>query len=610
MLQPEDARYHGPAWDNTDEYPAIESQPLLADLDEVQALTTKLEALGRTLGDGAAAVTASQAASRLLQDAVRLLRNVDTYLSCELSVDAKNAAAKALASRARAITARLSQAYNPFELFLKTTTDANAEAYLSATHTAPERFSLGEDRKLKDFALSLPEEDLIIALGVDGIDAWGTLYDNLSGSIRCEVDLPDGKKPMGLAEVASLSQHESEAVRKAAWKATGAAWEKNEEAVAGGLNALAGWRHSVYQRRSHTKPLHFLDTPLHQSRIRKETLEAMMGAVHEARALGHRSLAAQAKLLGKDKMAPWDLFAPCPKRGDAAQAAKKPTYAEALTMIADAYGSVHPEMGEFVRMMDKNKWIEGRVGASKRPGAYCTGFAKSRTPRVYMTFNGGMREVMTLAHELGHAFHSWVMRDMPVVETNYPMTLAETASIFGETVLNNHLLSKPMTPSERLGVCWTRARDVDSFVLNIPARFEFERRFYEKRPAGVLNPDDLKALMSASWKAWYGESLSEVDPMFWASKLHFSIAELSFYNFPYTFGYLFALGVYAQRDTLKDKFFPAYVALLRDTGRMTAEDVAAKHLGADLTKPDFWRQSLAISRQAVEQFEDVAKALS
>lgn len=601
-------QHEGPAWDNTSEYPAVDSAALLADIDETQALITKLEELGRRLGDGEAAVRASQSASKLYLDAARLLGNVDAFLSCELSVDGKNAAAKALASRVRAVAARLGQAYNPFDLFLKTTTDAHAETYLQAEHTKPERFSLGQDRLLKDHALSLAEEDLILALGVDGISAWGTLYDNLSGSIRAEVSLPDGTKSMGLSEVQSLAQNESEAVRKAAWKATNAAWEKNEEAVAAGLNALAGWRHTVYRRRSQKKPLHFLDMPLHQSRIRRETLEAMLGAVHEARELGHRSLKAQARLLGKEAMAPWDLAAPVPKVKGAEAPFKKPTFDEAVQTIADAYGSVHPEMGDFVKMMQKNRWIEGRVGATKRPGAYCTGFVKSRTPRVYMTYNGGMREVMTLAHELGHAFHSWVMRDMPIAETHYPMTLAETASIFGETVLNNYLLSREMSPAERLGVLWTRARDVDAFVLNIPARFEFEKRLYEKRQERVLSPDDLKGLMTDAWASWYGPALTEMDPMFWASKLHFSIADLSFYNFPYTFGYLFALGVYAQRATLKDKFFPAYVALLRDTGRMTAEDVAQKHLGADLTRADFWRQSLEVSRGVVEQLEAAAKA--
>jgi oligoendopeptidase F len=213
-----------------------------------------------------------------------------------------------------------------------------------------------------------------------------------------------------------------------------------------------------------------------------------------------------------------------------------------------------------------------------------------------------------LAHELGHAFHNWVMRDMPHYETFYPMTLAETASIFGETVVGNALLEKAKGPGDRLSFTWTQAREVESLLLNISARFHFEKAFYERRQDQTLNPDDFKKLMTESWSEFYGDSLTEMDPMFWASKLHFSISSLSFYNFPYIFGYLFSLGVYAQRPKLKDKFYDAYVNLLRDTGRMTAEEVAAKHLGADLTKPDFWRASLAESKRSVDQFEAAVNA--
>lgn len=343
MLEADGACFHGPAWDNTPEYPDTESKLLQSDMDEALALIAQLEALRSQMADDEAAVHASQLASNLRQDTVRLLRNVGTYLECELSVDCRIAAAKALTSKVSALLARLAQAHNPFRLFLQTTTDANAEKYLKAEHTAPERFSLMQDRLLRDYALSLPEEDLIVALGIDGHAAWGTLYDNLSGSVRAEVDLPDGKKAMGLAEVASLGQSESEAVRRAAWKATAAAWERNEEAVAAGLNALAGWRLIVSNRRSHKKPLHFLDMPLHQGRICRETLNAMLGAVDEARHLGRRSLKARAKLLGKQTMAPWDLSAPCPGSavGTKKQTVSSPGSMDGYSLVGNRLCSLH-----------------------------------------------------------------------------------------------------------------------------------------------------------------------------------------------------------------------------------------------------------------------------
>jgi oligoendopeptidase F len=399
-------------------------------------------------------------------------------------------------------------------------------------------------------------------------------------------------------------QSEDEAVRVAAYRARQAAWQVHEEAVAGVLNALAGWRLETYRRRSGRHgagPMHFLEEPLIQARTSLATLDAMMAAVAEIRPAAQKALATQARLLGKERLGPWDLFAPCPAAGD-----KRWSYAEAIDLVAHAYGAVDPEMGAFIRMMDANRWIEARVGPNKRPGAYCTGFPKSRSPRVYMTYTG--HEIRTLAHELGHALHNWVMRDMPLVLTFYPMTLAETASVFGETLVDAALLERATTPEDRLQVGWTTARAVEAFCLNIPARYEFERRLYERRATQTLTPGELKALMSESMRTWYGDALSEPDEMFWASKLHFSMASVSFYNFPYTFGYLFALGVYAQRERFGAGFYKAYVDLLRDTGRMTVEEVAAKHLGVDLTRPDFWRQSLGIARAALDAFDTAAKA--
>jgi oligoendopeptidase F len=327
----------------------------------------------------------------------------------------------------------------------------------------------------------------------------------------------------------------------------------------------------------------------------------MMDVTKEARHLGQKVMQLQAKVLKKDKLAPWDLNAPAPKVADSSW--EKPTFDEAIQLIINAFNTVNPDMGEFVQHMVDQNWIEGTVGPNKRPGAFCTGFPKSRTPRVYMTYSGGMREVKTLAHELGHAFHNWVMRDMPIQETRYPMTLAETASIFAETVVNHALLAKADGAGDRFNFLWSSADEITGLLINVPARYEFESNFYTQRSQGIFTPAKFKSLMNDAWEEWYGDTLSELNPMFWASKLHFHIPELSFYNYPYTFGYLFALGVYAQKDILGDDFYGAYVNLLRDTGKMSAEEVAQKHLQADLTKPEFWQNSLKIVANTVEQFE-------
>jgi len=609
-----DTEISGPAWDNTTEYPSLESKELEDDLSKAEELIKEIEsktknfsswiekAQSLTEEEANTSVTLAQSVFTLRESAKILCLNVDNFVSCELSVDGKNDTAKKLYSRISQILAKLEQAVNPMELFLILTTDEVFEKYLDSEKTSPDRFRMTHARKLRDHRLSLTEEDLMIGLSVDGFTSWATLYDNLSGSLTCKIKLKDGVKEVGLATASYMQDNPNEEVRKTAYDALNKSWQNHEEACSSVLNSLAGWRLETYKRRSTRKPMHFLDTPIHEARIKHDTLEAMMNAVKEFRPEARKANYLQAKVLGKQVLGPWDLLAPCPSKKED----KKIRFEEAIDLIADAFSATHPDMGSFIHMMAEKKWIEGRVGDTKRPGAYAEHFYKSRTPRVYMTYTGGMTSVMILAHELGHAFHYWQIRDLPFSEIDYPMTLAETASIFAETVVTNALIEKASSTEEKLKIRWNTAKDVESFLLNVTARFDFEKSLYEARTNSTLTPQEMKSLMEQAWKQWYGDSLSQMNPMFWASKLHFHLSEISFYNFPYTFGYLFALGVYAQREKLGDDFYPAYVALLRDTGRMTAEELAQKHLNADLTDKAFWNQSLSIVKRTIENFETVA----
>jgi oligoendopeptidase F len=262
-------------------------------------------------------------------------------------------------------------------------------------------------------------------------------------------------------------------------------------------------------------------------------------------------------------------------------------------------------MGDFVHMMVERRWIDAAPQPRKQLGAFCSGFSAHRIPVVFMTWGGSMSDVLTLAHELGHAYHSWVMRDMPFSHSDYPMTLAETASIFAESVVRDSLLARAETNYEKRLMLWEEMSAALGLMVNIPVRFEFEREFYERRKQGEVSVSGLRELMSAAWSRWYGDSTTRSDDMFWASKLHFSIAEMSFYNYPYLFGYLFSQGVYAQREQRGDSFFDDYVALLRATGSMPAEELALKHLGVDLGQPDFWQASIDIAARQIDAYEQL-----
>ena len=606
----------GESWNLASEYPAPDCAEVDDDLAEIDALfeaRDRVAAVLRSLLAGAESldvdsagpgIEAAREAFVLGESAERLLSDIETYAECLLSVNSSDEAAQALMGRLQAYLKRNDEIAEPLRQFLDRVPGPVAEAFLDDARTAPARFVVDHARKRRRERLSLEQETLASSLAQDGLHAWGRLYDQLSGTLTCEIRANGGTRNVGLAEASGLLLKSDDGLRESAWRAINAAWDQHVESCSAAINAIAGWRLEMCDRRG----THFLDSPLHMNRIERATLDTILGVAQEAMPLARRAARLQAKAYGKPRYGPWDQRAPAPASGEC-ESVPIP-YPEAVDIIATSYGSIDRRMGEFVRMMSSRRWIEGTVGARKRPGAYCTRFKKSCSPRVYMTYTGGASDVITLAHELGHAFHAWVMRELPECQHGYGMSIAETASTFGETVVRNALLERADTPTAELDIVWQEAEALIAFVLNIPTRFEFERNFYEARAARPQRPDELKELMSAAWNEWYGDSLAEPDPLFWANKLHFYISGLSFYNFPYLFGYLFSLGVYARREAVGDEFFPRYEALLQDTGRTTAEELAYKHLDADLTQPAFWRETIQTLESRIDYFETLVERVA
>ncbi len=591
----------GPSWDLSAEYSDVDDPQIEDDLSRASEQMDQMREINQRFGAGN--VQDAQDLYRLRDQAGTLLSNVSVFARCLLSVDGNHAGARGLIGRLAQFTKRHAVVSEPLAQFLDSADEDAVSEFLMADDLAASDFELTHSRARRHTSLGLDKEQLIQGLAQDGLHAWNQLYGQISGTLVCPVEVDGEERSMGLAEASSLLLSGDEQQRKRAWLGVNAGWSVHEEACAAVINAISGWRLEMCAQRSGEKTEHYLDKPVHMSRIGRETLDTLMDVTERYRPLAQRAAKLQARAYGKTHFAPWDVRAPAPSIS--AEPVAPIPYAIALSQIADAYAEVDESMGDFVRMMDGKRWIEGTVGPNKRPGAYCTGFRKSKTPRVYMTYSGGASNVITLAHELGHAYHSWVMRDLPESQKSYGMSLAETASTFGETLVRDALLRQSTSLQARLDMVWAEMRAMTSFMLNIPARFSFERDLCERRSARPFRPDELKQMMSAAWRTWYGDALSEPDPMFWASKLHFHMSYISFYNFPYLFGYLFSLGVYARRATFGDTFFERYVALLRDTGRMSAEEIAQRHLGVDLTKPDFWAETIESLGERVDLFESI-----
>jgi len=518
----------------------------------------------------------------------RTLRNTSMYIHSCLSVNAKDAAAATSMPTLQQLGAQLQSAVHPMYGFIARADDALIHNALQNDVLAPLQFTIEQLRVMSDQLLSVEQEQLLTGLAVTGLHGWGNLYKNLAGTLHCTV----GNEQLGLAAAANKLSDSDSTTREQAWRGINNAWNEHEHAVAAILNNINGWRIEESSKRSHTRNLHYLDKSCHSSKIKRETLDSMLQATYEHRHLPQQALATIAQVLNVDKAGPWDLMAPAPGGSNRSIA-----FEDAIQTIADAFAAFSPDMGAFAIEMAERGWIDCEQTDNRSTGAYCGAFAEPRQPRVFITY------------ELGHAWHNRVMEDIPEALCSYPMTLAETASIFAETLVRDALMENAQDDTELLEICWSDAITAAALMLNIPARFHFEKALVEARTQQFVTPEQLKASMRSSWQHWYEDSLSEYDDMFWASKLHFSISGFGFYNYPYLFGYLFSLGIYAQKDNSAADFTTLYRNILRDTGSMTAEGLVQKHLQKDITKQEFWDDSIAIVASSLKRFEALATHL-
>lgn len=539
---------------------------------------------------------------------VVILQNVGTYASCMSSVDGTNEGAKKLASQVQVMFAKTRQAYEAASLILDLCPEEVFTTFLETDDdTKSSEYVLRHSRKLRRHKLSLEEENMVTRLSVTGHNTWSSMYTDISSVIPVTLTLNGEEKTMGIASAEAMRDSPDETVRRASWEGIREGWLPHQETCAAALNAITGWRLDDYQQRGYGN---FLTSSLHSNRMSNASLQALLGAIDSNVDVGRRALRIQARALGKSAVDPWDLYAPAPITGNVGRIY---TFDEGIELIADAVGEVDEKAGAFVRMMKENKWIEASRGDKKRPGAYQTSFAVSRTPRVYLSdYNGRAQLLLTLAHELGHAFHTWQMRDMPQAQLRYPMNLAETASIFFETVVGNKLLEKAESAEERLSILWGEGESAATFLLNIPSRFRFEEELNRRRKDGKLSVTEIDDMMVDAWTRYYGDSLRDKKRVgvFSQSKLHFYLTGISFYNWPYSFGYLFALGVYAEYENgNRETFRDTYTNLLRDTGRMDAEDVVRKHLGGRIEEKTFWENAIRVAEGKVALLDEALKEL-
>jgi oligoendopeptidase F len=536
------------------------------------------------------------------EDLTRRMSHLSSYIGCLTSSDARNEDYLKEEAALALLRAEFAKVRIEYLRAFKGATDADFARFLARPYLAGAENYLTRLREEARRAMTAEKEILATDLGVDGIQSWGRLYDRVSAKLEFEMIFPDGRRErLPMSQRRSLMDHPDRRVRRAAFEAGNAAWRSVEDTAAAALNAIAGTRITLNRHRGVD---HFLDIALFQSALSRKTLDAMFAALFANLEMPRRILRLKAKLIGRSEVAWFDLGAPLDLPDQ-----EKLSWEKARRLVGESFQRAYPALGDFFErhVLAKN-WIDWAPRAGKRPGGFCTSSMLSKESRIFMTYNESLGDVLTLAHESGHAFHGHQMGDVRPYARGYPMTLAETASTFGEQVFMNGLLDDPAISDEQKAMIL----DIDAghgaiYLLDIPVRYEFEKAFYEERQNGEVSVSRLKELMIETQCRVLGEVLEPggEDPYFWASKLHFYITGLTFYNFPYTFGYLLSRGLYAMFKKEGAAFLPKYEELLRFAGSGTSENVVKRTVDRDIEATEFWTEAIQSLEQPLNHLENL-----
>lgn len=520
-------------------------------------------------------------------------RQASAFISCLTSANMKDQEAKVLAGRLRQIGAALGNVTTAIDGQMLTIPEPAWEKLLAMEEFTEVRFNLAEKRRRAAEKMSVEQETLSTSLSANGYHGWNEMYNAIVGQMSVPWEENGKAVQLSMSQAANKLSNPDRAVRQEMGARYSKAWKDQEDLFATVLNNLGGFRLNLYKARGWES---ILREPLDYNRMTAKTLETMWDVIVSNRSLLVEYLNRKASLLGLEKLAWYDLGAPL------SSAERKVSYDEAAQFILTHFAKFSPELAKFTAKAFEDRWIEAEDRPGKRPGGFCTSFPVAKQSRIFMTFAGNQRNVSTLAHELGHAYHQAVMNDLPQMAQGYAMNVAETASTFAEMIVADASVKAAQSPEEKLALLDGKARQAVSYLMSLHGRFTFELAFYKERERGPVSAQRLNALMQEAMETAHCGALSEYTTQAWSSTLHFYLTGVPFYNFPYTFGYLFSAGIYARAQAEGPAFVEKYNALLRDTGRMQVEDLAQRHLGVDLTRPEFWQSAVDVVLADVREF--------
>ncbi|MCS6848859.1 MAG: M3 family oligoendopeptidase [Anaerolineae bacterium] len=595
-----------PRWDLSNVFPALESDELKAAIAHCDAQLGELE---RYLDAQSIAKDAPRAGDDAIRaaldgylervnDLIALYHTIGSYIRAFVATDSFNQTARRMLSEIEPMGVRLHQIDVRFSGWVGSIADALPRVTAQPGPAQAHAFYLRETAEQSRYLMSEAEESLAAELSLSGANAWSKLQGTITSQLTVDF-ARDGKvEKLPMPALINIMQHDPDPnVRRRAYEAEIAAWETVKEPLAAAMNGVKGATHTLDKRRGRRDPLH---AALDHARIDRETLDAMMGAMQDAFPMFRRYLRAKARRLGHTGGLPWwDLMAPVGRHE------RIYTWDEARAFILEHFAGFSPRLEQLARRAFDSCWIDAEQRPGKRAGAFCMGVPLVKESRILCNYDGSLDQVSTIAHELGHAYHNACIYAAGKTELQSitPMTLAETASILCENVITDAALAEARSADEELAILETDLIGKTQVIVDITSRYLFEMEVFRRRAKAELSADELCELMLRFQKETYGDGLDEryLHKFMWTWKPHYYFAGLSFYNFPYAFGLLFGLGLYAIYKQRGAAFVPEYEALLAGTGEDTAANLAAR-FGIDIRDRAFWKRSLDLIGERIERY--------
>lgn len=530
---------------------------------------------------------------RYSQQLSNLGTKLGAYASLVSSVDAKDDMALQYSNRLAVMGSNLTKPNVKFQSFLKEINNLQ-ELTASSELLKEHEFFLDQVKLKSNYMLSEKEEVLISKLTNTGSTAWTNLQNKVSSTLMVDINLKGETKKLPLPAVRNLAYSADTDTRKTAYEAEQLSYKKIEEASAAALNGIKGEVLTITELRGYSSPL---EEVLLQSRMDKETLDAMFTAIKEFLPVFHKYYRRKGELLGHNNGLPfYDMFAPM------GSIDRTFTYKEAMDYVVDNFRSFSDKLADFAKNAYDKNWMDVEPRDGKRGGAFCSNLHPIGESRIMANFDGSFSNMTTLAHELGHGYHGLNLKDVSILNSRYPMPIAETASIFCETIVINAALNEA-NDEEAFGILETSISDAGQVIVDIYSRYLFETELFERRKDHPLSVNEFKDIMINAQKEAYGNGLDHnvLHPYMWVNKTHYYSAGRNFYNFPYAFGLLFSKGLYSEYLKRGQEFIAEYDKLLKATGNNNIKDVA-ELMGINVQDPEFFRNSLRLIEKDINKF--------